>query len=272
MKTALFTKLFGSRPVDAIGSVAAEIGFDGIDLLIRPGFSAAPDEPASIRMNTDRLSAFGLPVLMATTDLTDPERYPTEVVLSSCAEAGITTVRLGYWHYDASRPYREILSSARRDLDALESVAERLGMTLLVQLHGGTIHSSGSLATRLLEDRNPQLIGSYVDPGNQFVQDGREDWRLTFDVLGERMRCVGVKNGGWFPASIARSGQRRWFSDWLGVADGAVPWDEIIAHLRSAEFDGVLSFHGHYELPFDHVIDQTRTDLAYIRRLLRDDT
>jgi hypothetical protein len=55
------------------------------------------------------------------------------------------------------------------------------------------------------------------------VQDGRENWRFTFDVLAPWLCCVGVKNGGWFPAELSEAGQRRWRSDWLGVPDGMVP-------------------------------------------------
>jgi hypothetical protein len=29
-----------------------------------------------------------------------------------------------------------------------------------------------------------------------------------------------------------------------------------------------LSLHSHYEVPYDQVIDQTRTDLRYVKRLL----
>jgi sugar phosphate isomerase/epimerase len=77
-----------------------------------------------------------------------------------------------------------------------------------------------------------------------------------------------VKNGGWTAGKVRPSGQRDWNSDWLGVPDGMVPWDEIIAHLSRSSFDGLLSFHGHYELPFDQVVDQTRTDVRFIRRLI----
>lgn len=47
-----------------------------------------------------------------------------------------------------------------------------------------------------------------------------------------------------------------------------VPWPAIVAHLRAADFDGVLTLHSHYALPYAQVLDQTRTDAAYIRRLV----
>lgn len=266
----LFTKLFGTRPVGEVAEAAAGLGFGGIDLLVRPGFGVTPDAPEGIGTAVAGFARAGLAVPAATTDLTDPESYPVDAVLGACADAGIGLVRLGYWTYDGTRPYAEIHDATRRHLDALEAVAGRLGIVLTIQLHGGTIHSSGALALRLIEGRPPERIGAYIDPGNQSVQDGFEGWRLTLDLLRPWLRCVGVKNGGWAPAGTHPSGQRLWTSDWLGVPDGCVPWHEIVPGLLAAGYDGPLSFHGHYELPFGQVLDQTRTDLRFVKRLLED--
>lgn len=269
MRNVLFTKLFEARPVDEIGQVANELGFDGIDLLIRRGFTVAPDEAATqLPRAVDKLGQHGQTVPMATTDLTDPQTYPAEQVLHACAEAGIGLVRLGYWKYDGSRPYEQVRDEARKHLDQLISLAEAANLTLAIQLHGGTIHASGATTRALLEDRDPRHLAAYPDPGNQAVQSGREDWRLTLDLLDPWLATIGVKNGGWFPASVDETGQRQWRSDWLGLADGMVPWAEILAHLARVEFDGLLTFHSHYELPYGQVLDQTRTDLGFVRRAL----
>jgi sugar phosphate isomerase/epimerase len=268
MRNVLFTKLFEARPVDEIGRAANELGFDGIDLLVRSGFTVAPDEPAQIAQAVKALEQQGLNVPMATTDLTDPQAFPAESVMQACADAGIGLVRLGYWKYDGSRPYEQVRDEARKHLDQLASLAEKANVTLAIQLHGGTIHASGASARVLLEDRDPKTVAAYPDPGNQTVQSGREDWRLTFDLLGPWLAAVGVKNGGWFPTSVDETGQRRWQSDWLGIADGMVPWADILGHLEGSGFDGLLTFHSHYELPYAHVLDQTRTDLRFVQRVL----
>lgn len=268
MRTALFTKLFGDRPVSIVSDTAADLGFDGVDLLVRDGFPACPADPAGIESTIRRFAATATPVLTVTTDMTDIDAYPVDRLLGICAEAGITTVRVGYWYYDGSEPYRVVLDRARGQLNSLAEVSARHGTTLLVQLHGGTIHSSGALAANLIEGTDPRVVATYMDPGNQAVQDGREDWGLTLDLLGDRLHCVGVKNGGWAARELRPSGQRAWGSDWLGVADGAVPWDDILAELATRSYDGLLSFHGHYDLPFEQVVDQTRTDVGFVRRLI----
>lgn len=268
MRALLFTKLFEGRPVDQISARAIELGFDGIDLLVRRGYTVNPTDAGGIVEAVRQFNEAGLDVPLVTTDITDTSSLPAGRILGECAEAGVRLMRLGYWSYDGSRPYSEVLSAARRDLDQLEHLARAHQVTLAIQLHGGTIHSSGALAAVLLEGRDPALIAAYPDPGNQAVQDGREDWRLTFDILRPWLRCVGVKNGGWYQGEPNESGQYRWRSGWLGIADGMVPWDDILGHLATTGFDGLLSFHSHYPLPYEQVLDQTRSDLSHVRRLL----
>lgn len=268
MRAVLFTKLFQDCTIAEIGRIASELEFDGIDLLIRAGWQVDPESPEQIAPAVRTLAAAGLPVPMATTDIIDCTTFPVERLFASCAEAGIGLIRLGFWKYDGSRDYQSCLSEARRQLADLADLAGKHGVRLALQLHGGTIHGSGAQAAAMLEGIDPRLVGAYPDPGNQAVQDGRENWRFTFDILRPWLCCVGVKNGGWFPAELKPSGQRRWQSDWLGLADGMVPWDDITAYLKQTGYDGLLTLHSHYAAPLPQVIDQTRTDLRFIRRQL----
>jgi len=268
MQLVLFTKLFLDQSIEEIGAVGSRLGFDGIDLLVRSGFQVEPSNPDGISAAVNRLRQDGLSVPMATTDLTDPSVIDTPRLFNAFAENGIGIVRLGYWKYDPAIGYATLLDTARRHLDQLATLAEAAGITLTIQLHGGTIHGSGAQTAALLQGHDPRVVGVYPDTGNQTVQDGREDWRFTFDILAPWINTVGVKNGGWFPGTLAETGQRRWHSDWLGLAEGMVPWDEIVGHLVDTKFTGLLTLHSHYEVPYQQVLDQTALDLNYIKRLI----
>ena len=265
MQTVLFTKLFLGRSLEEVARATSDLGFDGVDLLVRKGFHIDPAEPERIAAAVKSMQASGLKVPMATCDLTDPASPVAEPLLDALAESGIGVLRLGYWKYDPARGYPGYLDQARRELEGFEALGRRIGIKLAVQLHGDTIHGSGAQAYLLMKDRDPAFIGAYPDPGNQVVQDGREDWRFTFEVLQPWLCCVGMKNGGWFPKTLERSGQWRWHSDWMALADGMVPWIDILAHLARRKFDGLLTFHSHYEVPYQQVLDRTRLDLNFAR-------
>jgi sugar phosphate isomerase/epimerase len=268
MQCLLFTKLFRGLSPDEFGPLATEMGFDGLDVLVRPGHEISPDAPEAMPRIVQRLRGLGLTVPAATTDIADPAASPTERILAACAESDVRMVRLGYWPYPRGGDYRTLFDAARLHLDALERLASQFGVRLMIQLHGGSIHASGALTAALLEGHDPTWLGAYVDPGNQAVQDGRENWALTFDLLAPWLCYVGVKNGGWRFAERSDAGQLRWRADWLGLADGMVPWDDVLAWLVGRCIDVPLSFHSHYEMPLEPALEQTRHDLAYVRRLL----
>jgi sugar phosphate isomerase/epimerase len=268
MPIVMFTKLFKGRTLDQVAADLTGLGFQGADLLIRPGHQLEPSAPEAIAPAVRLLEAAGLAVPMATTDLVDPDDPTTARVLGACADAGVRLVRLGYFRSDPATPYAAAFERARRALDGLARLAASLGVTLALQLHGRTIHASGAQAAALLRDHDARQLAAYPDPGNQATQDGREDWRFTFEVLRPWLACVGVKNGGWFPAGRNPAGQRQWRAEWLGIADGMVPWDEILPSLAAHGFQGVLTLHSHYEgMPLAQALDQTRADLAFVRRL-----
>ncbi len=159
-----------------------------------------------------------------------------------------------------------MVDSARRDLDGFEALAERLGIRLAIQLHGGSIHASGAQAAALLAGRG--RIGAYPDPGNQWIQEGSENWRATLDILAPWLCCIGVKNGGWSAGGRRPSGQREWRAEWQGLDEGVVPWDEIVPHLVGTGFAGPCSMHSHYRVPRELALDKVRADLAFFRRLI----
>jgi sugar phosphate isomerase/epimerase len=268
MKSVLFTKLFLGQSLDRVAATIAGLGFDGVDLLVRKGFQVEPTEPRGIGPAVKLMQGSGLAVPMATCDLNDPADPVAEPLLGALAAAGVGLLRLGYWRYDPAGSYPADLDRARRCLEGFEKLAARHGIKLAVQLHGGTIHGSGAQTYLLMKDRDPAWIGAYPDPGNQVVQDGREDWRYTLEVLEPWLCCLGVKNGGWFPAELGRDGQWRWRSEWMALPDGMVPWKDILTHLAKRDFQGLLSFHSHYEVPLPQVLDRTRLDLNFARAVL----
>ncbi|MBB3351505.1 sugar phosphate isomerase/epimerase [Rhizobium lentis] len=267
MDIAYFTKALEGLPLEEAAEITAGLGFDCADLLIRDGHAVSPDRPEQVVGAVKLFTAAGLRTPMATIDSTRPDDA-TSRLLGHCGEAGIGQIRLGFWRYDPSRRWRVQIDEARRDLDGFEHLGARFGIKLTIQLHGGTLHSSGALALQLLTGRDPGRIGVYPDPANQIVREGSEDWRLTLDILDPWFCCMGVKNGGWFPSVHGVDGQRAWHSDWQGLDEGMVRWNEIIPHLVATGFAGVLSVHSQYRVPRQQALDKVRADLAYLRRLV----
>ncbi|CAH1648670.1 Sugar phosphate isomerase/epimerase [Chelatococcus asaccharovorans] len=268
MQHAFFTKPFRDVSTATMTETVRDLGFGSIDLLIRDGWHVAPATIGTLGDMVRGLRDHGLAVAMVTTDITDADDPATPSILEHCAAAGIDLMRIGYWRYDRAQGYAAIRDRGRRELAALARLAERAGVRLALQMHGGTIHSSSAQMLALLDGCDPRFMTAFVDPGNQAVQEGREHWQVTFDALAPWLSVVGVKNGGWFPGEIDAEGQRRWHADWMPLSDGMVPWHDIIDHLKATGFAGVLSQQSHYRLPYPQLIDISRADHGFVARRL----
>jgi sugar phosphate isomerase/epimerase len=251
MRVIVFTKPIGPLPIDGLVARLAALGVDGADLTVRDGQTVTPEEPRGIVSVARALADRGLRLEVVTTDLR--ERGPgAGAIFTACADAGVSLVRLGFYRYEPERGYRP--DEVRRQLAGLAAQAAGHGVRVALQLHHGTVHPSAAHALRLIEDLDVQV---YADFGNQ-AKEGGEDWRLTLDQLGDRVACVGVKNAAW------QRTEGGWQVGWVPLADGVVPWPEIIPGLRSRGYDGPLSLHVFHSTP--DPVTAMREDLAYLRR------
>jgi sugar phosphate isomerase/epimerase len=229
----------------------------GVDLLVRAGESpVGPDDPAGVVAAVRRFAAAGLSVGQLTTDLIEPSAQARDL-FAACAESGVPLVRTGFYRYDGATGYRPLLAEARRRLGGLAELAAACGVHLVVPLHHTTIHPSGALAAALVDGLDG--VGLLADPGNQ-AKEGSEDHRLTLDLIGDRLACVGVKNAAW------RRAETGWECEWTPLADGVVHWPEVLAELAGRGFRGPYTLHLFY--PCADVPAAIRRDLSHLRTLL----
>ena len=59
------------------------------------------------------------------------------------------------------------------------------------------------------------------------IIEGREDWRLGLEVIGDYLAHVHVKNTAWYR-------ERGWAWRWEALDAGMVDWEEMIRILSAA--------------------------------------
>lgn len=273
MQLAMFSKMLGVYPIEKAGEVIKELGFDGVDLTVRPGGHVLPEEvrqrlPEAVRA----LRELGLTVPMVTTGITTPEDPHAEDIFRSAAECGVTRLKLGYWRYAGFGQLRRQIAEVQGYLRGVEALAKRYGVWAGIHNHSGSyISALPAVVAELLKDRDPEAVGAYFDPGHATAEGGVDGWRMGLDLLAERIRLLAVKSFGWFRETLP-SGEARWQPKLVPLSEGTVRWPEVFTLLRRSGFDGVVSVHSEYQgshswrdLTTEELIEQTRRDLAYLR-------
>ena len=84
-----------------MAEAAAEIGFDGVDLTVRPNGHVLPQNAEKVLpLAVEHIKKNGLKADMMTTSINDPDNEFTEKILNTAAGNGIKTYRMGYWRYE----------------------------------------------------------------------------------------------------------------------------------------------------------------------------
>jgi sugar phosphate isomerase/epimerase len=133
--------------------------------------------------------------------------------------------------------YRATFAETRADLEWAVERAAAHGVKVLVELHHGTIVSSASAAYRLIEGLDAERIGVIHDIGN-LVHEGFEDLGAAFQILGEYLAHVHVKNARWWPNGQGAEGATNWEPSWATLREGQADIDWLFRALAAVGYDG----------------------------------
>lgn len=270
MKIMLFSKHLGQLSVAEAGEAIAELGFEGVDLTVRPGGHVLPENAERELVGAvQTLAGMGLAVPMVTTGITSADDPYAATIFQCAAEAGVGYLKLGYWRYRGFGTIRAAIEDAARDLDGIEALAQRTGVRAVIHNHSGdNVSALAPVVWQLIRSRDPAAVGAYADPGHLMIEGGLGGWRMALDLLGDRISVCAFKDYLWETVAD-EAGKPRLLRVAKPLSEGMVPWPEVVGYLREAGFDGWISLHREYgEQAVEAVRRDVWADLAYLRGVL----
>jgi sugar phosphate isomerase/epimerase len=223
--------------------IAKQLGFDGVDLTVRPGGHVEPRlSNVDLVRAIEEVRGPGLEVPVITTALTSPFD-PT--VLPVVAIAGHTQVNLFIAGF-----FRSQNPNYKRDIGGLISVGARYGMaTALHNYTGDDVGETSWDAVELVTEFDPKWAGLYFDP----IHAG-EQWEVELKRNLPRLRAVALKDFRMM------EGQARP----CPLGQGIVDWQKFLGILAQAKYYGPLSLRMNYH-PKDEIGSLTR-DCSFARK------
>ncbi|MEM2935798.1 MAG: hypothetical protein QW231_01310, partial [Candidatus Bathyarchaeia archaeon] len=146
MQLLMFSKMLkeaGKLSVDEAGDRIAEMGFDGVDLTVRPGGHVLPEEvrgklPEAVGI----LESKGLVVPMITTEITDAEEKYAEDIFRTASHCSVKFLKLGYWPYEGFGKLKEQIESVKVRLKGIQDLGKRYGVTAAIHILSGNLLSA----------------------------------------------------------------------------------------------------------------------------------
>lgn len=259
-KLCIFSKHMAQFDWKELGRKAKELGFDGIDLTVRPKGHVLPERVREdLPRAVDAIRAAGLDVPMISTDLksaADPAAIPT---FETARKLGIRLLKPGYWLYAKDRTVLQTQAEVRLNFQGLLKQAMQNGVTIGLHNHSGAYVGTALWAYRdLLQDVDPRWAGYYFDPGHATIEGGLHVWRISLELVSPRLKMVAMKDAYWDKAN------GRWRPKWVPLGEGMVDWPEVYRSFAKAGFNGPISLHVEYN-PKDE-LEAIARDLAFMKK------
>ena len=235
LKHSVFTVLFPDKNIEEVFGLLNELNYDGVELRVKEDYHVSPHQILSQVKDLENLKTqYGLeiPVLGAYTSIDD--RKVLMPMFEAAAILGAKGIRLSLGSpLNGPTPYWNLLGKTQRQLEGIVQSIQAFGVKALFEIHFKTLISSPSLAYLLLRKFDPALVGVIFDPANMIIE-GREDWKLSVEILGDYLAHIHVKNASWHR-------EDKWNWQWDDLESGMVNWEDIMEVLSTTNYQGYLS-------------------------------
>jgi sugar phosphate isomerase/epimerase len=219
------------RTADEVAQAAIEMGFDGVDLTVRPypghvdPEKVAQDLPPFV--NTIR--KHGLQVIMITCPITDADSPNAERILQTASSLGINHYWWGTFRYEQGKPIMDQLEALKPRVAKLAALNAKYNMKAMYHTYSGANSIGAAIWDFLYVLRNfdPAHVSFHYDVGHMTGTGGNGTWALNLRAAGPYIGGVSAKdsviernlevNGGgpYTPemaaAAASRGGQGRGF-------------------------------------------------------------
>ena len=264
MQYVYFTKSLQALDLPAVAAFCKEVGVDGVDLTVRPGYPVTPDNAAAALPDAvKRLRDNGLIVglVSAPTDCADPDGRTTRALFDACAKAEIPAIKIGYFAY--KRPFDDALAEARSRLAGFAKRAEQSKVRVCYHTHSGANLGNNAAGLRLLlQDMDPHHVGAYLDTGHTAVNGG--PIRMELDMVRPWLTLLAIKDMLW-----EKSDKQGWQYHVVPAGDGVVRWNEVGQGVKECSFNGTVSLHGEYATKdMDERQALAKRELEMLKKLL----
>ncbi len=279
MRYLMFSKHLQELDIPAAGRAIKELGFDGVELTVRPNGHIVPERVTEdLPRAVETLREIGLAVPALVTDVKGKDAPFTRELCATAAKVGATYFRNTAWPYRPFGTVREQVAAATHNAHELESLGREYGLRFCVHCHSGnSLTAHGALLAQIIADTDPRYVAASFDLGHLTVEGGIGGWVQSIDLLQERVGILAVKSYGWFSEPDEQTGGTRWTPRLVPLQDGQVQWARAFALLRQVGWDtdgrALVSIHSEYQgrgswrsLELPELLKQTGADFAFLCR------
>lgn len=243
LKVFLFSKSLQFLDYDNMCEATREMGFDGIDLAVRPGAHVIPeriseDLPRAVKA----MKSIGFQPLLMTTNVTNATNPESRTVLETASNLGFKYYRMGWLKYPEGESIPNSIETFEHQFIAMEKLNKELGLHGAYQNHAGNYMGAPIWDLyQILKGRAVEYIGCQYDIRHATVEGG-SSWELGLNLIKNYIKTIVIKdfrwgkvNGIWKPLNTQ-------------LGEGMVKFDRYFSLLKKYNINVPVSLHFEYDL------------------------
>lgn len=281
-KISIFSKHLQWLDYNDMAKVAADIGFDGLDLTVRPQGHVLPERvEEDLPRAMEAVMNSGKEIFMITTSINDADDPLSEKILKTASSLGIRHYRMGYAHYNDKKSVEENLAEIKLKLRSLAELNEKYKISGEYQNHSGNYGSGVYFGSPIwdlasvLKDIDSPYLGSQYDIYHATVE-GANAWTVGLKLISPFIRSIDIKDFQWAKLN------GKWSSETVPLGEGMVDFNKYFELLKKYRVNVPISLHFEYPLGGaehgareltinrEEVISYMQKDLSMLRKTLNE--
>lgn len=209
-KINIFSKHLQFLNYKDMAEAAKEIGFDGIDLTVRPKGHVLPERVENdLPLAVEAMKKVGFSPLLMATAIEDVNNPLDKKVLEVAAAQGIKYYRMNWYKYNDQKTIPQLLDVYRDKVAALSKLNTKLGITGCYQNHAGRMVGASLFEIwELLQKADLSHMGAQYDIRHATLEGGLS-WQTGYELIKPNIKTIVLKdfmwektNGKWGPKNV----------------------------------------------------------------------
>lgn len=242
-KINIFSKHLQFLNYKDMAEVAREIGFDGIDLTVRPNGHVTPEKvEEDLPSAVDAMKKVGFSPLLMATAVEDADSALDKKVLETAASLGIKYYRMNWYRYNDKKTIPVFLDEYRNKIAGLSELNKKLGITGCYQNHAGRMVGASLFEVwEILQKADHQHMGVQYDIRHATLEGGLS-WQTGFDLIQKNIKTIVLKDFIW------EKNNGKWSPKNVPLGEGMVDFTTYFKLIKTLHIQAPICLHLEYDL------------------------
>lgn len=243
LKVHVFSKHLQFLNYNDMADAAARIGFDGVDLTVRPKGHVLPERVADdLPKAVEAIRRSGLSHTMMTTAVEDASKSTDKKVLETASNLGIDFYRMNWLRYPEGKTIPEAVVQFQQTIKDLGQLNKKLGIVGCYQNHSGNLAGASLWELwDMLQKADQEHMGVQYDIRHAVVEGGLS-WKNGLRLIQPYVKILAIKDFVWEKRNGSYAVKN------VPLGEGMVDFKTYFTLLKEHNINVPVSLHYEYPL------------------------